>query len=79
MWDMDIYPDVDMSEPGAPETVADRGRGLRVLRRLLDAQPETAQNRRLRASLDELLVETPDGVTVRGAAQVRQSFLSWNV
>jgi hypothetical protein len=74
---MDIYPDVEMFEAREPETVQSRNEALQVFRQLLYITHDTEGDRRLQAALDELLVETPHGLTLQGAAPNRQALISW--
>ena len=78
LWEMDIYPDVQMFEGTRPRTVQTREQGLRLLRRLLFVEPDTAQDRSLQDAMEELMVETPAGLTIKGAAPGRQALISWS-
>ena len=77
LWSMDIYPDVEMVTPETVIVESDRGAALEQLRRRLAVQEGTEQDDRLRTAADELLVETPNGVTVRGVAPRRQAIITW--
>ena len=77
LWAMDIYPDVEMISPEPVVVDTDRDAALEQLRRRLAVQEGTAQEERLRAAADELLEETPAGITVRGVAPRRQAIISW--
>ena len=76
-WSMDIYPDVEMITPEAIIVDADRQGALEQLRRRLAVQEGTAQDDRLRVAANELLEETPNGITVRGVAPRRQAIITW--
>ena len=77
LWAMDIYPDVEMITPEPIVVDTDRDAALEQLRRRLAIQEGTTQDERLRAAADELLEETPIGITVRGVAPRRQAIIMW--
>ncbi len=77
LWAMDIYPDVEMITPEPVVVDTDRDAAVEQFRRRLAVQEGTAQDERLRAAADELLEETPVGITVRGVAPRRQAIISW--
>ena len=77
LWALEIFPDVTML---GPETaVLDTGAegAIEHLRRRLNVEEGTEADERLRAAADELLVETPEGLTVRGTAPRRSAIISW--
>ena len=77
LWAMNIFPDVAMvsSEPAVLDT--DRDAALEQLRRRLGVREGDVADERLRAAADDLLEETPDGLTVRGVAPQRQAIVTW--
>ena len=77
LWAMDIYPDLEMIAPETVILAPDREAALEHLQRRLGVEEGTAEDDRLRAAADELLVETPDGITVRGVAPRRQAVITW--
>lgn len=77
--EMNISPDVEMFEAPGPETVQSHDEALQVLRHLLYVKPATAQDQVLQAAMDELLVDTPHGLTLRGARPGSQALISWGV
>ncbi len=77
LWAMGIYPDVEMITPEPIVVDTDRDSALEQLRRRLAVQEGTSQDERLRAAADELLEETPVGITVRGVAPRRQAIITW--
>ena len=77
LWAMDIYPDLDMLAPEPVIVTPDREATLELMQRRLGVEEGSAEDERLRAAADELLEETPDGVTVRGAAPHRQAIITW--
>ena len=77
LWAMDIFPDVNMLSPEIPVLGTDRSSALEYLQRMLGVNEGTEADGRLRAAADELLEETPDGLTVRGVNLRRQAIISW--
>ena len=77
LWAMDIYPDVEMIKPEPIIVDNDRDAALEQMRRRLAVQEGTVEDERLRAAADELLEETPNGITVRGVAPRRQAIITW--
>lgn len=77
LWEMGIYTDVRMFQGTLPTTVQTRDDGLRLLRHLLFVKPKTKEDLALRAALDDMLVETPYGLTIRGAAPGRKALILW--
>ncbi len=77
LWDMGIFPDVTMLNPETPIMGADLSSTLERLRRMLAVEEGTDADERLCAAADELLVETGEGLTVRGANMRRQAIITW--
>lgn len=77
LWEMDIYPDVEMMPPVPPQAVPNREAAEAMLRRWLYVIPGSAEDRRLQTTLDELLIETPEGLVVKDARPRRQGIISW--
>ena len=77
LWSMDIYPDVEMITPEPAVVGPDLDTALEQLRQRLSVREGTDEDERLRTAADELLEETPDGITVRGVAPLRQAIVTW--
>ena len=77
LWEMGIYPDVQMLAPVMPDRFEDREVALTQLRNRLYVPSGSAEETRLRAAMDELLEDVDGGVMVKGIAPVRQGYLSW--
>ena len=77
LWEMAIYPDLEMLEKRGPQAFESREAAMEQLRGRLYVSPESEQERRLLAVADELLVETPEGLLVSGARERRQGLVSW--
>ena len=67
LWALEIFPDVTMVEPETAVLDTDRDGALEHLRRRLSVEEGTEADERLLAASDELLVDIPEGLTVRGA------------
>ena len=77
LWDMGIYPDVRMLVPIPPDRFETREVALAQLRNRLYVKPDTPQDARLQAAMDDLLLENAEGVWVKGVAHTQQGFISW--
>ena len=77
LWAMDIYPDLTMLPAEPPALVEETSAALDYLRRRLAVDPDSEADARLRAAMDDLLEETPDGAIVRGMSPRRQAILAW--
>ena len=77
LWALEIFPDVTMLNPETAVLDTDREGALDHLRRRLNVEEGTEADERLRAAADDLLVDTPEGLTVRGAAPRRSAIISW--
>jgi SAM-dependent methyltransferase len=77
LWEMDIYPDLEMFEPRPPRAFKDWQAALETLRRRTHAIPGTAEDIRLQQAMRELLSERRDGYVVKGAVPDRLALLSW--
>lgn len=77
LWEMGIYPDVQMLAPVMPDRFEDREVALAQLRNRLYVREGSAEDTRLKDAMKVLLEDTEGGVSVVGVAPVRQGFLSW--
>ena len=77
LWAMGIFPDVTMLSPEVPVLGPDLSSTLERLRRMLAVEEGGDADERLRAAADELLEETSEGLTVRGANLRRQAIVTW--
>ena len=77
LWAMEIYPDLEMIGPEPVIIAPDREAALDHMRGRLGVEEGTAEDERLLAAADELLVETPEGITVRGVTPRRQAIITW--
>jgi SAM-dependent methyltransferase len=77
LWEMDIYPDLEMFETRPSRAFKDWQTALETLRRRIHVKPDTAEDARLHQAMRELLVETPDGYGVKGATPEPLALISW--
>ena len=77
LWESGIYPDSEMFEPTFGETAPNREGALQMLRRMFNVLAHTEKDQRLQAIMDELVVQTPDGLAIKGAGLRRQGLISW--
>ena len=77
LWAMDIYPDLEMIAPEPVIVAPNREEAFEHMQRRLGVEEGAAEDDRLRAAADELLAETPEGITVRGVAPRRQAVITW--
>ena len=77
LWALEIFPDVTMLGPETAVLDAGSEGAIEHLRRRLNVEEGTEEDERLRAAADELLVDTPEGITVRGVAPRRSAIISW--
>ena len=77
LWEMGIYPDVEMMEPTGVHVFESREDAVETLRQRIYVAPGSEEDGRLVDAASELLVERPDGVAVAGSRPRRQALLSW--
>jgi hypothetical protein len=77
LWEMDIYPNVEMFDPLPPQSAPSQDVALAFLRHFLYVRPGTEHDQRLQSAMTRLVVETPDGFTIRGAKPSRPALISW--
>ena len=78
LWEMDIYPDVEMFQKTRPDPIENREVAIKFLRRFLYVKEGTELDWRLISAGKELLTETPDGVVPCGAKLRQQGLISWS-
>ena len=66
LWEMGIFADVSMFSPVTPLLETDRDSVQDYMRRRLFVEEGTEKDERLQAAMEDLLEETPEGITVRG-------------
>jgi hypothetical protein len=77
LWEMGIYPDLEMFEPEPFRALKDWQTALKTLRQRMYVEPDTDADARLQKAVHELLVESPDGFVIRGMGPGRLALISW--
>ena len=77
LWEMDIYPDLEMFETDRNQTYETHQDALEQMAPRLYVAPHTDQERRLREAVHDLLVETPEGLVLQGERVRRQGLVKW--
>ena len=77
LWEMRIYPDLQMLEPVQSDRFEDRDVALTQLRNRLYVRAGSMQDSRLQEAMSELLEDVDGGVRVKGVAPVYQGFIYW--
>jgi SAM-dependent methyltransferase len=77
LWEMGIYPNLEMFAPEPFRASKDWQTALQTLRQRLHVTPGTDADARLLQTMHELLVETPDGYAMRGMGPGRLALISW--
>jgi hypothetical protein len=77
LWDMGIYANVEMFAASRRRLLPSRDLAEAWARRLLWVEPGTEKDQRLQEVLDELIEETPEGFTLRGARTQPQGLVWW--
>jgi hypothetical protein len=77
LWEIDIFPNVEMLPPRDQSALPNREVALRMARHLVYVHPGTDADSRLQAALADQLVETEGGVTLRSVSQRPQGLIWW--
>jgi 2-polyprenyl-3-methyl-5-hydroxy-6-metoxy-1,4-benzoquinol methylase len=77
LWELGIYPNLEMYAPIPFRPFRDWQRALDALRPRLFVTPDTEQDTRLQQAMRELLTETPEGYVIKGLLPVRLALISW--
>ena len=77
LWEMGIYPDLEMLKSAGHDSDRSRGAALEFLRHMMFVRAETEQDRLLERAIDELLVDTPEGFGARWFQAPRLALVSW--
>ncbi|MGH2543088.1 MAG: class I SAM-dependent methyltransferase [Ardenticatenaceae bacterium] len=77
LWDMDIYPNVEMVERIEQRPFRDWDSALNQLRLRLYVMPDTEQDARLQKAMETMLEETPDGFAINGLGPRHLGLISW--
>jgi SAM-dependent methyltransferase len=77
LWEMDIYPDLEMFDPRPSRAFKDWQTALETLRRRIHIRPDTAEDARLQEAMQGLLSETPSGYVMKEATPERLALITW--
>jgi cyclopropane fatty-acyl-phospholipid synthase-like methyltransferase len=77
LWEMEIYPDLQMFEPRPARVFKDWPGALETLRRRIHVMPGTPADARLQQAMHELLIDTSDGYAIKGSAPEHLALISW--
>jgi SAM-dependent methyltransferase len=77
LWEMDIYPQLEMFEARSFRTFKSWQKALETLRQRLFVVPDTEKDGLLQQAMRELLIETPDGYAIKDAKPGRLALISW--
>ena len=77
LWEMDIYPDLEMQTPQEPRGFESRERALQQMRPRLLVAPGSDGERRLEEVLADMLDEVDGRFKIRGVPPFRPALVSW--
>jgi SAM-dependent methyltransferase len=78
LWELGVFPDLEMLSVHPPEPFGDRERTLAILRRMTYVKPGSEQDARLQTALGALTDEVPGGIALRNAMPYREALVSWS-
>ncbi len=78
LWELGVFPNLEMLSINPPEPFGDRERLLAIVRRMIYVKPGSDQDARLQSALDALTDEVPGGIALRDAAPLREALVSWS-
>jgi SAM-dependent methyltransferase len=77
LWDLGIFPNVEMLEAGRPRSAPNLDVALAMARLMLLVRPGSEEDKRLESAAREMAVETPEGITLRGHRARPQGVVWW--
>jgi SAM-dependent methyltransferase len=77
LWEMDIYPDLEMLPARPPRGYDSREAARKQLLYRLFLEPGGAGEGRLEEAMDELLVESAEGLGIPGVGPTRPGLVTW--
>ena len=77
LWELGIYPNLEMYAPLPFRPFRDWQRALDALRSRLFVTPDTEQDARLQQAMRELLIETSAGYIIKDLPPGRLALISW--
>ena len=79
LWQMEIYPNIQMLPPTGPHTFESAEAATDEVRGRLFIGDNPDRLHRLRASIQDYLEAAPDGYRIKGARPVRQGIVCWDM
>jgi SAM-dependent methyltransferase len=77
LWEMDIYPNVEMFERIPFRAFKNWQTALDTLRQRVHVTPDTAEDARLQKAMHALLMKTPNGYVMQGISPGHLALISW--
>jgi len=77
LWEMGIYPNLEMFAPEPFRALKDWQTALTTLRQRMYTEPDTDADAHLQKAMHELLLERPDGYVIRGMRLGRLALICW--
>jgi 2-polyprenyl-3-methyl-5-hydroxy-6-metoxy-1,4-benzoquinol methylase len=77
LWELGIYPNLEMYAPIPFRPFKDWQRALDTLRPRLFVTPDTEHDAQLQQAMRELLIATPEGYVIKDAQPGRLALISW--
>ncbi|HXG41148.1 MAG TPA: class I SAM-dependent methyltransferase [Dehalococcoidia bacterium] len=77
LWEMGLYPDLEMVQQAPPRPFPDEGAALEELRRRLYISPGSSEDQRLQRLLPRLLERDAGGLRLRGAPPRWEGLIVW--
>lgn len=80
LWEMEVYPNVEMLPPATgTRTLPNLETAIAMARHFLYIEANSEKDRRLREIAPQFVVETPEGITMRGGSERPQGVVWWRV
>jgi SAM-dependent methyltransferase len=77
LWELGVFPDVEMFVPESLRPIKDWNQALLTLRQRLFIKPDSEQDERLQEGMRELLIETDRGLIIKGSEPSRLALIHW--
>ena len=77
LWELEVYPSLQMFSPTPAQTFDSKEAAFEQLKHRLHVDNDSEVERRLRSAISDLLVETPEGLMIKGSKPRRLGVLTW--
>jgi hypothetical protein len=77
LWEMGIFPDLELFASRPSRAFKDWQTALETLRRRIHVRPDTAEDARLQRAMRELLIKAPGGYAMKEAIPELLALISW--